>query len=140
MTRNVKILVVDDEIFNLDIMAYHLEEAGFAVIQAEDGETALQKLAAEADIAVVVLDRRMPRLDGLAVLERMKDNPSLKAIPVIMQTAAADFEQLSIISLEGTCGYLTKPYDGDALVSLVRTALRDFSGRSMPKACAASGI
>jgi len=125
MTKKVKILVVDDEAFNLDIMSYHLEEAGFEVIQAEDGDVALQKLAAIPDIAVTILDRRMPRMDGVAVLDRVKKTPELENVLVIMQTAASDYEQIAMLSLEGASGYLTKPYDGEDLINLVHVVLRD---------------
>src|SRR3990170_5001935 len=125
MTKKVKILVVDDEAFNLDIMSYHLEEAGFEVIQAEDGDVALQKLAAIPDIAVTILDRMMPRMDGVAVLDRVKKTPELENVLVIMQTAASDYEQIAMLSLEGASGYLTKPYDGEDLINLVHVVLRD---------------
>jgi CheY-like chemotaxis protein len=138
MKTDIKILIVDDEVFNLDIMSYHLEGAGFEVVQAEDGVVALQKLASETGISVIILDRRMPRMDGMAVLERIKENPALNNIPVIVQTAASDYEQISVICLEGTYGYLTKPYEGEELVNLVQVALRD-SKRPAQSACAMQG-
>src|SRR3972149_4154697 len=125
MAGKVKILAVDDEDFNLDIIVHYLEEAGFEVIPAEDGDVALQKLASIPDVALVDLDRKMPRLDGIEVLREMKRTPGMEAIPVIIQTAVYEFEQKSVLNLEGAYGYLTKPYDGDVLVSLVRAALKN---------------
>jgi DNA-binding response OmpR family regulator/anti-sigma regulatory factor (Ser/Thr protein kinase) len=121
----VKILAVDDEAFNLDIMTYHLEEAGFSVVQADDGDIALQKLATTPDIDVIILDRMMPRMSGMEVLEKIKKVAELKNIPVIMQTAAAATRQILQGIEAGVYYYLTKPYEDIMLVSIIKAALKD---------------
>ena len=82
-----KILAVDDEAFNLDIIGEYLEEVGHEVIQAEDGSIAMNILAKNSDIDLIVLDRMMPNMDGMEVLKKVKQHPELRTIPVIMQTA-----------------------------------------------------
>jgi len=124
-----KILAVDDEEFNLDILTEYLEEAGFEVIGAEDGVIALQKLEQHPDIDVIVLDRMMPNMGGIEVLKAVKQDSRFKDIPVIMQTAAASSDQV----LEGIqCGayyYLTKPYEDVMLISIVKAALHEVKNR-----------
>lgn len=118
-----KILTVDDEAFNLDILGEYLEDAGFDVISACDGQEALDHLAAHDDIDVIVLDRMMPRLDGMACLKILKNDDRFKRIPVIMQTAAASHEHIRQGIEAGVFYYLTKPYEEAVLISLVESAL-----------------
>lgn len=130
MQSKIKILAVDDEDFNLQILETDLGEAGFEVICARDGVEALEILAVEPKIDVVVLDRMMPRLDGMEVLLRMKADAALRDIPVIMQTAAAQSHQVEEGIKAGAYYYLAKPYDDQMLIGIVRAALqesRDFA-------------
>jgi len=128
-----KLLAVDDEEFNLDIMRRHLTKAGFDVILAEDGLAALEKLEENLDIDVIVLDRMMPRMDGMELLERVKSDPRFQDIPVVMQTAAAMTEQV----LQGVKGgvhyYLTKPYKSVLLVGMVKAALEGAQNKKKMK-------
>jgi len=128
-----KLLAVDDEEFNLDIMRRHLTKAGFDVILAEDGLAALEKLEENLDIDVIVLDRMMPRMDGMELLERVKSDPRFQDIPVVMQTAAAMTEQV----LQGVKGgvhyYLTKPYKSVLLVGMVKAAMEDAQNKKKMK-------
>ncbi len=72
MRERVKILAVDDEEYNLEIIDYNLARAGYEVVPAEDGIAALQRLEENADIDLIVLDRMMPNLDGMEFLQRIK--------------------------------------------------------------------
>lgn len=122
-SNKIKVLAVDDEEMNIDVLEEHLKEAGFDVIIARDGIEAMQALERYADIRVIVLDRMMPRMDGMEVIRLVKENNRLKNIPIIMQTAAASSAQI----LEGVQAevyyYLTKPYSILKLVSIVCSAL-----------------
>lgn len=117
-----KILAVDDEEFNLDIMCEYLSKAGFDVISANDGDVALKKMEEHENISVVILDRMMPRMNGLEVLETIKQDDRYKHIPVIMQTAAAQSEQVIEGFDLGVYYYLAKPYEEQLLVSIVKAA------------------
>lgn len=124
----VRVLVVDDEDFNRQALRYCLEPVGFEIDEAGDGVEAWALLSCGGDrYDAILLDRRMPEMDGMAVLAKIKEHPSLKDIPVIMQTAM-DREEEIIDGIEaGVHYYLTKPYDIDVLVSVVRAATDDYA-------------
>ena len=125
MSARLKILAVDDEEFNLDIMDHHLARAGFEVVRAEDGITALERLEENADIELIVLDRMMPNLGGMEFLQRIKADSRFQDIPVVMQTAAAATDQIVQGITAGVYYYLTKPYEGPMLIGIVNAALHD---------------
>ncbi len=125
MSVRSKILAVDDELHNLNIINFYLARAGFEVVRAEDGIAALQRLEENADIDLIVLDRMMPNLDGMQFLQRIKVDPRFKDIPVVMQTAAAATDQIMQGIKAGVSYYLTKPYAGEILIGIVNAALRD---------------
>ena len=124
----VRVLVVDDEDFNRQTLRYCLEPVGFEIDEAGDGVEAWALLSKRGDrYDAILLDRRMPEMDGMAVLAKIKEDPALKDIPVIMQTAM-DREEEIIDGIEaGVHYYLTKPYDIDVLVSVVRAATDDYA-------------
>lgn len=124
-----KVLAVDDEIFNLDIISDYLEMEGYEVVRAEDGKQALEQLKFHPDIDVIVLDRMMPNMNGMEFLEVVKNDKALCDIPVIMQTAAASSEQILQGIEAGVFYYLTKPYEEQMLVSIVASAMHDSKTR-----------
>lgn len=124
------VLVVDDEPFNLAIASECLEGMSLKVDLAQGGEEAWAMLTAkDADYGLVVLDRMMPGMDGMEVLRRMKSNPRLVSIPVVMQSAASAPDKVREGLAAGAYYYLTKPYEPDALSTVVQTALRDAAER-----------
>ena len=125
---NVRILIVDDEDLNRQTLRYCLEPEGFVIDEAGDGAEAWAMLSGgDAQYDAILLDRKMPEMDGMEVLAKIKGDPDLKAIPVIMQTAM-DLEAEIIDGIEaGVYYYLTKPYDVDVLVSVVRGAADNFA-------------
>lgn len=125
-----KILVVDDEPFNLDIVAEYLDEMDFELVMVESGEAAWAELEQpDSTFDLVLLDRMMPGMDGIQVLTRMKADPRLHSIPVIMQTAATSPEQIREGLAAGAFYYLTKPFEGEALQTIIRSALDDMRTR-----------
>jgi len=125
MAAKPKILAVDDEELNLDIMKIHMTGAGYDVVEAEDGLVALRKLEEHPDIDVIVLDRMMTNMDGMAFLYKIKGTQGLQDIPVIMQTAAAASEQVLQGIKAGVYYYLTKPYGDAMLLAIIQCALLD---------------
>ena len=123
MKLRQKILTVDDEALNREILADYLSIAGFEVIEADDGDTALQMLAAHPDVDAIVLDRMMPRMDGMKVLSTLKNTPHLRDVPVIIQTAAASSEQIVEGIRAGAYYYLTKPYEDIILLGIISAAI-----------------
>jgi adenylate cyclase len=118
-----RILVVDDNEANLDIAKMRLESQGYEVITAEDGEAALVRVAEMAP-DLLLLDIMMPKLDGIEVTRRLKADPSLPFIPVILLTAKADSKDVVAGLDAGGDDYLIKPFDHAALVARVRSMLR----------------
>lgn len=124
-----RILSVDDDALNRDILTEYLTDGGYEVIEADDGDTAL-KLLNEIDVIdAIVLDRMMPRLDGMEVLRAVKKDPRFADIPVIMQSAATAREQILQGIKAGVYYYLTKPYEDQMLLAIVAAALRDAAGK-----------
>ena len=121
------LLVVDDEEFNREIIADYLEDSGYSLEMAENGQEAWSKLEADpARFSAVLLDRMMPEMDGLEVLAKIKSHDQLESIPVVIQSAAASRQDVSEGLRCGAYYYLTKPFDEDLLKSIVSAAIDDF--------------
>jgi two-component system, OmpR family, alkaline phosphatase synthesis response regulator PhoP len=118
------ILVVEDEPDIARLVRDYLEHAGFAVLVAGDGETALHQVRAETP-DLMVLDLGLPKLDGLDVTRSVR---SFSALPIIVLTARAD-ESDRIVGLElGADDYVVKPFSPKELVARVRAVLRRSQG------------
>jgi CheY-like chemotaxis protein len=102
------VLVVDDSDANREILAHRLEKIGYQTGSARNGVEALDVLALER-FDMVLLDMMMPELDGFGTLERMKANPALRDIPVIMVTAVSDAETVMRCIKMGAEDYIVKP-------------------------------
>jgi DNA-binding response OmpR family regulator len=125
-----KLLIVDDEPFNLEIIAEYFDGTNYELVSFEAGEPAWEALAApDSNFDLAILDRMMPGLDGIALLKRIKADERLSKLPVIMQTAASAPEQLREGLQAGAYYYLTKPYERDSLLSIARAALSDAATR-----------
>lgn len=120
---NRKILVAEDEIDVLNLVATNLKSSGYTVLKAEDGESALEQ-ARHAIPALIVLDLMLPGLSGLEVCKALKSDPATRLIPIIMLTAKAE-EVDRIVGLElGADDYITKPFSPRELVLRVKSVLR----------------
>jgi CheY-like chemotaxis protein len=120
------ILVVDDEPFNRDIINHYLEDENYITFEAGDGDEALELLSSEPEkFDLVLLDRMMPRVNGIEVLKKMKQDQALSNIPVILQTARSTKEDIKEGIDQGAYFYLTKPFDQELLLSMVRSAIEE---------------
>lgn len=125
-----RVLVVDDEQLNLFIIEEFLEQEDIELELHSNPVDAWASLSApESNFSLVVLDRMMPELDGMELLRRMKRESRFADVPVIMQTAASSPDQVREGLEAGAYYYLTKPYEPEALISIVRAALEDRRGR-----------
>ncbi len=122
------VLAVDDKQTNLEILAGILKSAGYSVVTATDGVEAWNILEQRGgDFEAILLDRIMPNMNGLEVLEKIKAHPGLQSIPVIMQTSAGAAHEVLEGIQAGAYYYLTKPYKKKILLGIVQAALRDFA-------------
>lgn len=125
-----RVLVIDDEQLNLLIIEEFLAEEQIELeMHSKPLEAWTRLTAPESNYALVIVDRMMPDLDGMELLRRMKREPRFSGVPVIMQTAAASPDQVREGLAAGAYYYLTKPYEPDALISIVRAALDDRRSR-----------
>lgn len=123
-----KILVVDDEKPIAEILRYNLEQDGFLVVMAYDGDEALQKVRAEKP-DLVLLDIMLPKKDGFAVCREIRRTYNM---PIIMLTAK-DTELDKVLGLElGADDYVTKPFSAREVVARVKAQLRRAHSRENP--------
>lgn len=120
-----KILVIDDDEMNRKILIGILEEHDFTVVQAEDGVEGMKRLQENPDVSVILLDRMMPNMNGMEFMDQFRRNPKWARIPVIMQTAANHPKHIVEGNRTGVYYYLTKPFEEEMVISLVRSALED---------------
>jgi class 3 adenylate cyclase len=118
-----RILIVDDNEANRDILEARLQAHGYELVQAADGEEALAA-AREYLPDLILLDVMMPKLDGIEVCRRLRDDASLPFMPIILVTAKADAKDVVAGLDAGADEYLTKPVDQLALVARVKSVLR----------------
>ncbi|HYH84346.1 MAG TPA: diguanylate cyclase [Pyrinomonadaceae bacterium] len=123
MTSKFSVLVVDDEPDKRGLLVFALENEGYLVHTAEDGQAGLAAVE-ERQPDLIITDVMMPRMDGYEMVRRVRSNPQTKFIPVIIQTAARIHEQdVRLGSEVGALGYFTDPTDLDLLRARARTLL-----------------
>lgn len=125
-TNQANILIVDDEPLLRGLLKKYLSDMGYITVEATDGAEAWSILKQSNDqFDAIILDRMMPKMDGLEVLKKIKAHPALNMIPVIMQTGSSEKHQI-IEGLQAGCYYyLTKPYEQAMFESIVKTAVLD---------------
>lgn len=127
-TQRARVLLVDDDPDLLRLLSIRLQGAGYGVTAVESGEAALSQLAV-ASPDVVITDLRMGGMDGMALFESLqKKNP---ALPVIILTAHGTIPDAVDATQRGVFGYITKPFDGKALLTQVEKALQVSGSRAI---------
>lgn len=120
---SAKVLIIEDEEHISELVKYNLESAGYQVATAYDGEEGL-KLVAEFKPELVILDLMLPKLDGISVCNKLRNQKETEEISIIMLTAKSS-ETDKIIGLEiGADDYITKPFSVRELQARVKTVLR----------------
>ncbi len=127
-----RILVVDDDREIVRLLRAYLEQAGFKVLTAGDGETALHVLRSDQP-DLVVLDLMLPNRDGWSVIKVAREDSALADIPIIVLTARVE-DSDRILGLElGADDYVTKPFNPREVVLRVRSVLRRSRGSTLPR-------
>jgi DNA-binding response OmpR family regulator len=123
MMHPSKILIVDDEPFNIDYLEQELEDLGYATVSARNGREALEKVAAEAP-DLILLDVMMPLMDGFTVCRILKGDDETRLIPIVIMTALDGIDE-RIKGIEaGADDFLIKPVNQRELLARIQTALR----------------
>jgi len=122
MSQKAKVLIVDDEPNNVDFLEQALEDSGYQLITATNGQEALNKIQSEQP-DLILLDLNMPVMDGFTVLAKVKEDPNLRDIPVII--ISSEHESKSVVKgiKQGAEDYLTKPVNAGLLVKKVKEFL-----------------
>ena len=121
-TKDFLLLVVDDVVDNQVLISLHLQQSGYRVVTASNGEEAL-KVAELSPPDLILMDIGMPELDGLGATRKIREHPVLQTVPVIALTAFSTEGFRRAAYDVGIDGYLTKPIDFDRLYELIRRLL-----------------
>ena len=115
-----KILIVDDDVKNVFVLASALENHGAIVVDAKNGQVALEQLKKEPDVDLVLMDIMMPVMDGYAAIRQIRKDEHLKHLPIIALTAKALKGDRQKCIQAGANDYLSKPVDYDGLIRLAK--------------------
>lgn len=129
---NAKILIIEDEEHISELIKYNLESTGYRVTTAYDGEEGL-KCVFEQKPDLIILDLMLPKIDGITVCNKIRNNRETEDISIIMLTAKSS-EMDKIIGLElGADDYITKPFSVRELQARIKTVLRRTKSTSEPQ-------
>ena len=122
MDQKPLILIVDDEPLNIDYLEQELDDLGYATVSAANGKEALAQVT-ESQPEMILLDIMMPGMDGFEVLAKLKEDPELRDIPVVVISAMTDIESIAKGIGLGAEDYLPKPFDPVLLKARLQAGL-----------------
>lgn len=124
--RSITVLAVDDDALSREFLKAHIEKLGHKALVVENGAQATTLLTSGKEtVDVVLMDREMPVMDGISAVKRMKQEPSLRKIPVIMITALKSPERIQEGLDAGVFYYLSKPVEEKVFHSVLEAAIRE---------------
>jgi len=124
MDRRQTILAIDDDDTLTEVLAFRLERQGFATLTAHSGREGLAT-AREKRPTLIVLDLHLPDVDGLEICQQLADDPATCMIPVLILSGMETPGILRECRAAGCSYFLRKPYDPNALLTLIRQAIRE---------------
>ena len=116
------ILAVDDSPSMRKMVSFTLSSAGFKVVEAVDGVDALEKAQAQ-NIDLVLADQNMPRLDGIGLTRKLRENPKFKGTPILILTTDSSDLMKQAGRAAGATGWLVKPFDPQRLIEVVKKVI-----------------
>ncbi|MEK6784270.1 MAG: response regulator [Nitrospirota bacterium] len=116
-------LVVDDSRTMRQMVAFTLTNAGFTVIEAEDGKDAVSKVAAGTKLDIVVTDLNMPEMDGITLIKKLRQLTAYKFTPILMLTTESAMEKKKEGKEAGATGWIVKPFNPDVLLKTIAKVL-----------------
>ena len=114
-----RILAVDDSKTMRDMVGFTLRGAGYDVVEANDGQDALDKLNG-ASVDLVITDVNMPRLDGIGLVKALRGNPAHRSTPILILTTESEDAKKNEGRAAGATGWIVKPFDPAQLVKVVQ--------------------
>ena len=121
---SARVLVVEDNDMNMQLVEYLLEEGGYLIVKAASGEEALSIARGGDPVDLILMDIHLPGIDGLSVVREMKSEPRTRAVPILALTAHAMRGDRDRFLEAGCDGYISKPIDVKTFLSSIRTYLR----------------
>ena len=116
---SMTVLTVDDSRTMRDMLRLALEDAGFLVVQAEDGVHGLEVLAGESP-DVIITDINMPRMDGFGFIEGVRQDERHRGVPILVLTTESDALKKDRARQAGATGWIVKPFNPSKLVDAIR--------------------
>jgi two-component system, chemotaxis family, chemotaxis protein CheY len=117
------ILAVDDSASMRQMLSFTLKNAGFNVVEAVDGQDAYEKANCR-DFNLVLTDQNMPRLDGIGLTKKLRENPKFKSTPILILTTESSDQMKQAGRAAGATGWLVKPFDPAKLVEVIGKVIR----------------
>lgn len=117
-----KILAVDDSISMRQMISFTLRESGYEVVEAVDGQDAISK-AQNQTFDLIFTDQNMPNVDGLTLIQLLRNLPEHEKTPILMLTTEASDEMKKMGRAAGATGWLVKPFDPQKLLDVVKKVL-----------------
>ncbi len=114
-----KVLIVDDSKTIRQQVRFTLEKSGFTVIEADDGANGIKVLAENPDVSVIISDVNMPNMNGLEMVEAIKQNGQHPNLPIVMLTTEGNADLIARAKNAGAKGWLVKPFQPENLVAAV---------------------
>jgi len=120
---SARVLVVEDNDMNMQLVEYLLEEGGYSIVKAASGEEALSIARGGDPVDLILMDIHLPGIDGLSVVREMKGEPRTRAVPILALTAHAMRGDRDRFLEAGCDGYISKPIDVKTFLSSIRQYL-----------------
>ncbi|MDZ7651341.1 MAG: response regulator [Burkholderiaceae bacterium] len=117
------ILAVDDSASMRQMVAFTLKGAGYNVIEAADGQEALDK-ARGANVDLVLTDQNMPKMDGITLVKSLRGLPSYSGTPILILTTESSDEMKAKGKAAGATGWLVKPFDPGKLLDVIKRVIK----------------
>ena len=121
--ENKTVLIIDDQDDLRFILSFDLKKKGYQAIQAKNGKEGID-LAKKSMPGIILLDRKMPEMDGLETCRKIKEDESIKHIPVLMVSGKAQKDELHQAVEAGAAGYIIKPFKFDELFKKIQEIMR----------------
>ena len=116
------VLAVDDSASIRKLVTFTLEQAGFSVLQAEDGVEALE-LARDQTVSLVITDINMPRMDGITLIKELRELAPYRFVPILVLTTESATDTKMAGKLAGATGWIVKPFDPDILLQTIEKVI-----------------